>query len=306
LVVHAIKLMSDPEPNVRMSIIKSLPDALPLLTLNEHKDQFCDAVQELASDPNPEVREINASAFITFFKLKSNEIKPSKCVQLLNVYEQDEECYGAQQAICERLGDLFKVGDAITRQAVLDFAYSSGNNSRWRIRNAVVSNVAEIAAVQGLEEFNSGRMKQYLLKGFSDPAFTVRTTCCEQIKSLSETFKQPFITDLLDEILQQIDNKGRNYLHRMVVFNVMQNVQNVMTPSPFCSRFLHRIMNGMEDPVPNVRLFCAQTVSSCAQHLRGQQKLKDLLEKAQSDPDPDVQFYSRKALEALNSKTKGS
>jgi len=55
-----------------------------------------------------------------------------------------------------------------------------------------------------------------------------------------------------------------------------------------------------QDPVPNIRMNVAKTISKVIPHSKGnfelEEKLKQMLNTLAKDPDQDVKYYAQKAL----------
>lgn len=303
LVHLLLKLMSDPEPAVRQSIVGVLPKCLEHVAIEDQSDNFCNNLFELASDVNQEVRELTSQCFIEAFKAVDPKlIDRAKMVDLLNIFKNDDSSK-VRLNICERIATMCALLDSAHQSLVFQSCQDWQNDSRWRIRAAIVANIGDLAADMGRDKFDNSFFKEFLLKSFVDPAFNVRTTACKQLAPLAEAFGADYIENSLERLKSVKDMK--NYLHRMVVFDIMSSLSKILSARKFNEEFVPIILQGVNDPVPNVRLKACQEGLLCVPKFILSSQSAVILEQFASaaDPekesDPDVLYFSSLAWNAM-------
>jgi len=298
-----LKSMSDPEPAVRQSIVGVLPKCLVHVPIEDQGEVFCNNLFELASDANQEVREKTSQCFIEAFKASNpQEVDRAKMVDLLNVFKNDESSK-VRLNICERIGTMCGLLDSANQAAVFESCQEWQNDSRWRIRAAIVGNIGDLAADMGRDKFDNSFFKEFLLKSFVDPAYNVRTAACEQLVPLSEAFGPEYIEGLIDRLKSVKDMK--NYLHRMIVHDIMGALSKILSARRFNDEFVPILLQGLTDPVPNVRLKAAQIGLICVPKLILSSQSAIILQHFENcaspakESDPDVLYFSGLAWNAM-------
>jgi len=293
-----LKLMSDPEPQVRQAVVKTLSKTVLHITIGKQLEAFCTHFVDLSSDANLDVREAASREFIDIFR-NCRELDAGKLLEAINIFKNDENPK-VRLNICERLDVLSSLigDDQAKRKQLFANIQEWQCDPRWRVRAAIVGNIAPLALEMGLKEFDSSFFKELLVKSFTDPAFDVRQRACEQIPSLGEEFGLEYMTGLLQQLLHIRETK--NYLHRMVIFDVMENYHCVLPKGQFNEVFSSIAKAGLSDAVPNVRVKAAQVVYSCASTLRLSPQCSsiiNILQECTEHHDLDVKYFGRRALE---------
>jgi len=298
-----LKLMSDPEPAVRQSIVGVLPKVLQHVSIEDQGEIFVNNLFELASDANQEVRELTSYYFIECFRVSNpNEVDRSKLVDVLNIFKSDESSK-VRLNICERIGIMCGLLDSTHQNLVFESCQEWQNDSRWRIRAAIVGNIGDLAADMGREKFDASFFKEFLLKSFIDPAYNVRLSACEQIATLAEAFGAKYIEGLISRLKSVKDMK--NYLHRMIVFDIMGSLSKILSARHFNDEFVPIILQGLTDPVPNVRIKACQIGLICVPKFVVSHQSEVILEhfencaSPEKETDQDVLYFANLAYNAM-------
>merc|ERR1719163_1874689 len=95
-------------------------------------------------------------------------------------------------------------------------------------------------------------------------------------------------------------NVSTNYHHRLVAVYFFREAysDNVLTADQIGDSFADILLMALGDDVPNVVTIACQTAYELVKVFQDNAKVRDALEACMDNADGDVQYFSRRALEA--------
>jgi len=180
-------------------------------------------------------------------------------------------------------------------------------DNQWRIRLAVVEQIASLAKQFGVEMFQT-KLESVFLSSIDDSVFYVRLRAVEVLRKVATHFGPTWTVDhLLPKILEHYNSES-GFVMRVTVLNTMQKLADVLTPDQIMEHLFPLVLRGANDTVPNVRCQALATLNSWmrtpAIGLTGDSLARSLraeLPRLQNDTDGDVQiqvYQTMKLIEA--------
>jgi serine/threonine-protein phosphatase 2A regulatory subunit A len=297
-----VKLLSDTEPQVRKAAIGTLEK---LLACSEG-EKFASAlagksgpISSLVSDSVAEVREALAENIAYLGKhLTATGIADVFLPSLKKLASDDSPL--ARLNLCSKLSIICGIlGIEQFSTEILPLLKEVTIDQRWRVRNSVVQNLADIGIQMGSSKFGESRLKEILIQSLKDPAATVRDTACEQVRKLHKEFGHEWMTKHFFEQMISIYKDSGNYLHRMVPLKAIKLMAPELTGAQIRTDFANLLLQALKDPISNVRFTACRVLIVVLPKVDStiSGKFTTLLEQlATSDEDEDVVYFAQEAL----------
>jgi len=261
------------------------------------------ALQGLVSDSVAEVREALAEQIACLGEYLGREGAKEKLLPILKKLASDESPV-ARLNLCSKLANVCKIlGIELFETDILPLLKEVTIDQRWRVRNSIVVNIAQIGAQMGKDKFGKSRLKEILVQSLRDPASTVRETASKQVQALNQnpSFGFEWMSEHVFGPMKNLYKDSGNYLHRMVPLKTVQLLCKDLTVSQMKSEFVELLTNALSDPISNVRFIACKVLVDVLPRLDTSTatQFKTSLEKlAKQDEDPDVAFFAQEALKA--------
>merc|ERR1719321_2534645 len=174
-----------------------------------------------------------------------------------------DEFHEARLSIVQQTGEICLVlgMDAVTASnSLINALQVLIMDNQWRIRLAVVEQIAPLAKQFGVEMFQS-KFETVFLSSIDDSVFYVRMRAVEVLRKVAKNFGSTWTVDhLLPKILEHY-NAETGFVMRVTVLNTMQKLADVLTPDQIMEHLFPVVMRGASDTVPSVRCQALATIS---------------------------------------------
>merc|ERR1712113_1326299 len=157
-------------------------------------------------------------------------------------------------------------------------------DQKWRVRNSIVTNIAQIGIQMGKDKFCKSRLRDILIKSFG----------FEWMKKY------------IFEEMKKIYSQSGNYLHRMVPLKAIQLManSNEINGNQLKEQFNDLLHMALKDTISNVRFTAARVVQVIIIKIKldsdSLNSFRETLTKMiKSDQDEDVQFFANQALQSI-------
>jgi len=306
----SLQILSDPEPQVREYAIGNFTKSLKYFTI-EDKNDLLDRVLALANEDAQGVKEKYAEYVMSIFS--AAQLNVMKLLEVINQMKQEsaQPSNNIAMNLCVNLGDLVGLvmqytgseSDAIVK-VMYTFIEEWWRDTRWRIRWHIMKCMGSISTHYTDASFDDSPFKEIILKSFTDIAFEVRQESCRQIPALVESFGANYVLDQLFSVILDTFNSAQNYHFRVTLFHAIENFNSTsLSSSTFNDKFSSLLLQGLEDPVVNIRLLVCQVIATCASRLRSSDLSQTLISKLRemnaSESDPDTVYFSLQAAKLL-------
>jgi len=206
----------------------------------------------------------------------------------------------ARLNLCAKLADVCVIlGLEVFEVEVLPLLKEVTIDQKWRVRNSIVKNIANIGIQMGKDKFAKSRLREILVQSLKDPASTVRDTAAEQIKILLPKFGFDWMAQNIFSEMKNIYLSSGNYLHRMVPLKTIQLIGPSLSSSQIKTEFNELLLKALEDNISNVRFTACRVLKDILPRLdsdsKNQFKIR-LQQLVNSDNDSDVRFFGNAAL----------
>jgi serine/threonine-protein phosphatase 2A regulatory subunit A len=198
--------------------------------------------------------------------------------------------------------DLDVMADALGKDggvvsALLPALVELSKDPKWRVRQAVVNKSGMLAKHLGVKNFEK-KLQNLVVLSLSDHVFSIRENCCQQLRSIVETFGGEWAAESFFPTALQVYDKGTNYLHRMTCLLLISSVAPVCSPEVISKSLLPLVMLSCTDDVPNVRIAASKTLLDVIPRLSEDlpATVKPALQKLTTDEDQDVAYFAGVAL----------
>jgi serine/threonine-protein phosphatase 2A regulatory subunit A len=178
-------------------------------------------------------------------------------------------------------------------------------DNQWRIRLAVVEQIASLAKQFGVEMFQS-KLENVFLSSIDDSVFYVRMRAVEVLRKVAKNFGAAWTVDhLLPKILEHYNSES-GFVMRVTVLNTMAKLADVLTPDQIMEHLFPVVMRGASDTVPNVRCQALATLNLWMREptigLSPEiiaRTLRSELPRLQNDTDGDVQIQVYQCMKLI-------
>jgi len=307
LVALFVRLLKDSEAEVRGVAAKQVTGVAEAgVPVDLILSQILPCVEELAADASQHVRTSLAGVIMGLAPPVGREVTIEKLVPLYLQLLKDE-FPDVRLAI---IGKLDAVNDVIgidlLSQSLLPAVVELARDRMWRVRLAIIEYIPLLAKQLGPQYFNEvtvngENLSKLSMAWLSDEVHAIREAACINLKNLADVFGEDWAKQVLIPEIKRMQS-SQNYLYRLTTLACIGLLAEILDPKLLSSELLQTLLALAEDPVPNVRFNAANALSQVCKHIDGptiQSKVKPLLTNMCDDQDPDVQYFSYRALQEL-------
>jgi len=305
-----LSILVDSEPQVREVAIGKFTECLPYFQV-EDKKELLQKLTSLSKDDTQQVKEKFAKNVIKIFRAAQLNVKDLMDI----IYSMKNEASANTNVIamnfCSNLGDLVAMmqNSDEDNSTLYELVEEWFRDLRWRIRWAIITSMGEVCKHYSLAEFEKSPFKVIMVKAFDDVAFEVREEACRQVPFLVSPFGQKFVFDTLLAPTRTHFETSKNYHLRLSLFQIIRSLATVLDAPSFnnnISNFPKLLLEGLSDPVVNVRIVVCETVLASANLLEDSQTVREIKNKLtdlQGDSDLDCSYFSSLALQELSGRS---
>lgn len=301
-----ISTLTDSEPQVREVALKKLPESIKFFKVD---DTLLEALKTLSEDENQSVKEMFAKTVIRTFAIAQPQMEVAALMEIVGNIVKTETDGCVIMNLCECFGDLVGLTMNIPKyhDSLQSFVPWFQHN-KWRIRWALVSNMAQLCSHYTHTEFDKSSYKSMFLKAFTDPAFEVRDEACRQLPEIAKNMDEDYVFDTLILPVLQQNRTAQNYHFRLMTFTLITAfAESDFAAEKFGEYFGECLIEGLRDAVVNCRIKAYQCVHYASSKLKNGgaasrvDTVTNLCESALEDDDPDVAYFAKVALAELGS-----
>lgn len=317
-----LNLLKDDEAEVKISVIKNIPEFSELVSEEVILNKIVPAIELLSGDESQMVRASIASQVCPLAPRLDNEAILERLVPLLLHLFKDE----FSDVRLNVISKLHYISDSVGMDSVsvslIPAIHELSKDSQWRVRQAIIEFIPSLAEKLGVAFFDR-ELSDLCLEWLWDPVYSIRKAATINIRRLTELFG---IDWARKEIIPAIISTGGNpnFLHRLTVLfatTTLLHVMDTRTINEMVVPFLDTLRN---DPISNIRFNVAKTYLTLVQaYLKPENpemgpkaefvRVKELIQsiiipnlnRLSNDEDVDVQYFANKSLEEIEKLMKG-
>ena len=287
-----IKLLQDPEGEVRSMACKKLDVVSEYLGKEESFDKVLACLKSLKSDPLPYVRSSLASIILSM----APKIGAKKTNEYIFPIFQDlikDEDHDIRMVIIKNLDKLNEVVNIDNFvQGIIPSLIEISDNNNWRVRCQVEETVPVFARIVNRKLFLESIMP-ICLKWLTDPVYAIRERACKIMKRLYDIFKgEDFEKKLLNKISPM--SKSDSYLIRITVVLLIKEFVADEYELEFMEKKLFPYISKLsDDKIPNVRQACSIVIKKLVRISKNKDVIKEsksIIEDLKKDKDLEVVY----------------
>lgn len=286
-------LLQDSETEVRASSTKNIQGFYALIGDAQFKSSVMPIMFNITADVNPQVRT-NLCDVIMNLAAKLGE----KALNIVASKLLKDECNDVRLGVLKKLSLLAPVNSDIIKNTILPAVQEIANDKQWRIREAVLDGLPNMAKALGPAFFDEYLLNLYL-NAYNDSVNAVRMTSTKSLILLSQVFGEDWTASRFVPKLAKFWDSATCYLQRITVLYAIKALSVEVKSKSLITDLFPRVMKGCKDGTPNVRFVAILTLQELlplvdAKSMSSQ--VKPCLEELQRDKDSDVQYYATRCL----------
>ncbi|XP_019561731.1 serine/threonine-protein phosphatase PP2A 65 kDa regulatory subunit [Aedes albopictus] len=294
-------LLKDTEAEVRASAATKVTEFCANLEKSSQEQIIMTSilpyVKELVADPNQHVKSALASVIMGLSPILGRNNTIEHLLQLFLIQLKDEW----PEVRLNIISTLDCINDVIgiqqLSQSLLPAIVELAEDSKWRVRLAIIEYMPLLAGQLGQEYFNQ-KLRDLCFNWLNDHVYAIREAATLNMKKIVQTFGTQWAeTNIINQIL--VMYKNNNYLHRMTCLFCINALADVVGADIIMRLFLPTIKVLSTDPVANVRFNVAKTLQKLSPFLDQaaiDEHVKPILEKLNTDTDVDVKYFASEAM----------
>jgi serine/threonine-protein phosphatase 2A regulatory subunit A len=301
-------LLRDTEQEVRIAATVAIGDAVGYLPADQLQS-IVPHLQGLAMDTCQAVRSALGKTMGPLCTKLGRDLTTKVLLPIvLDLFK--DEFHEARLSIVQQTGQICEVlgMDAVTASnSLINALQVLIMDNQWRIRLAVVEQIASLAKQFGVDMFQT-KLESVFLSSIDDSVFFVRMQAVDVLRKVAKHFGATWTVDhLLPKILEHY-NANSGFVMRVTVLNTMHRLAEVLNPDQIMEHLFPVVLRGANDSVPNVRCQALQTLNNWIRNpdigLTPEvlaRNLRQELPRLQQDTDQDVQvqvYQTMKLIEA--------
>ena len=247
-----LKLIQDPEGEVRSMACQRLDDVGEALSKEEKFDKILGCLKNLKSDSLPYVRSSLAANILSLAPI----IGTKKTNEFIFPIFQDlikDENHDIRMVIIknlDKLNEVLNIDDFV--KGIIPSLIEISDNTNWRVRNQVQEIVPVLARIVNKKLFLESIMP-ICIKWLTDPVYAIRQNACKIIKRIYDFFKvEEFEKKLINKINSM--SKSDSYLIRITAIMLIKEFLVDEYELDFLEKKLFPyIVKLSDDKIPNVR-----------------------------------------------------
>lgn len=301
LVPICIKLLEDPEAEARGIAAGNIEGFAALVPVEVLVSQLLPRLQVLANDDESHVRASLASSIMGLSSRLGRELTIEHLLPMFLKLLKDDEA-DVRLSIISKLDSVNQVfGIAQLSQALLPAIVGLAEDSKWRVRLAIIRYIPLLGSQLGVEYFNE-KLSALCMTWLGDKIHSIREAAVANLADLTKTFGQEWSREQIVPKIVALYSHS-NYLFRLTALGSAHALSEHLDVETFASSLLPVLLNGAQDPVPNIRLKAAKVLGIVGlkagpESYRGM--VRPVLESMSQDSDMDVKFFAEEAIQKLD------
>merc|ERR1719359_805674 len=299
-------LLRDTEQEVRIAATIAIGDAVSHLPA-EQLQSIVPHLQSLAMDTCQAVRSSLGKTMGPLCQKLGRDLTTKVLLPLvLDLFK--DEFHEARLCIVQQTGAICEVlgMDAVTASnSLINALQVPIMDNQWRIRLAVVEQIASLVKQFGVDMFQT-KLESVFLSSIDDSVFFVRMQAVDVLRKVAKHFGATWTVDhLLPKILEHY-NANSGFVMRVTVLNTMHRLAEVLNPDQIMEHLFPVVLRGANDSVPNVRCQALATLNNWIRNpdigLTPEvlaRNLRQELPRLQQDTDQDVQIQVYQAMKFI-------
>ena len=287
-----IKLLQDPEGEVRSMACKNLDDASEYLGKEEGFDKVLSRLKTLKADPLPYVRSSLASILLSVApKIGANKTNEYIYPIFLDlIKDEDHDIRMVIFKNLDKLNEVVNIDNFV--QGIIPSLIEISENNNWRVRCQVEETVPVFARIVNRKLFLDNIMP-LCLKCLTDPVYAIRQRACKIMKRLYDIFKgEDFEKKLLNKISSMA--KSDSYLIRITVVLLIKEFLVDEYELDFMEKKLFPYISKLSnDKIPNVRQACSVVIKKMVRITKNKDVIKEcksIIDELKKDKDLEVVY----------------
>ena len=287
-----IKLLQDPEGEVRSMACKNLDDASEYLGKEEGFDKVLSCLKTLKADPLPYVRSSLASILLSVApKIGANKTNEYIYPIFLDlIKDEDHDIRMVIFKNLDKLNEVVNIDNFV--QGIIPSLIEISENNNWRVRCQVEETVPVFARIVNRKLFLDNIMP-LCLKCLTDPVYAIRQRACKIMKRLYDIFKgEDFEKKLLNKISSMA--KSDSYLIRITVVLLIKEFLVDEYELDFMEKKLFPYISKLSnDKIPNVRQACSVVIKKMVRITKNKDVIKEcksIIDELKKDKDLEVVY----------------
>ena len=287
-----IKLLQDPEGEVRSMACKNLDDASEYLGKEEGFDKVLSCLKTLKTDPLSYVRSSLASIILSVApKIGANKTNEYIYPIFLDlIKDEDHDIRMVIFKNLDKLNEVVNIDNFV--QGIIPSLIEISENNNWRVRCQVEETVPVFARIVNRKLFLDNIMP-ICLKCLTDPVYAIRQRACKIMKRLYDIFKgEDFEKKLLNKISSMA--KSDSYLIRITVVLLIKEFLVDEYELDFMEKKLFPYISKLSnDKIPNVRQACSVVIKKMVRITKNKDVIKEcksIIDELKKDKDLEVVY----------------
>ncbi|CAG2063386.1 unnamed protein product, partial [Timema podura] len=251
-------------------------------------------VKDLVADPNQHVKSALASVIMGLSPIlgKHNTIE-----HLLPLFlsQLKDECPEVRLNIISNLDCVNELSQSLL-PAIVELA----EDSKWRVRLAIIEYMPLLAGQLGVEFFDE-KLNSLCMTWLVDHVYAIREAATLNLKKLVEKFGADWAQNtVIPKVLAM--SRDQNYLHRMTCLFCINVLAEVCGTEITVKVMLPTVLSMATDNVANVRFNVAKTLQKIGPVLDQntiQSLVKPILDNLHVDTDVDVKYFASEAIAGI-------
>jgi serine/threonine-protein phosphatase 2A regulatory subunit A len=198
------------------------------------------------------------------------------------------------------------IGIELLSQSLLPAIIELSEDSKWRVRMAIIEYIPMLAEKLGAHFFNE-KLHSLCISWLSDQVCAVRMEAAMNLKKLVKLFGDEWSKD---QVIPRVERMhvDTSYLKRITALYCVQIVAEFSSIDTIENTLLPLVLQMAADAVPNVRFTVSKTLGILRPYLRSPSLLGEVMTTISTlceDGDRDVTFFSRQVIAGTESTSRG-
>ena len=287
-----IKLLQDPEGEVRSMACKNLDVASEYLGKEDSFDKVLSCLKSLKTDPLSYVRSSLASIILSVApKIGANKTNEYIFPVFLDlIKDEDHDIRMVIIKNLDKLNEVVNIDNFV--QGIIPSLIEISDNNNWRVRCQVEEIVPVFARIVNRKLFLDNIMP-ICIKWLTDAVYAIRQRACKIMKRLYDIFKgEDFEKKLLSKISSMA--KSDSYLIRITVVLLIKEFLVDEYELDFMEKKLFPYISKLSnDKIPNVRQACSVVIKKLVRISKNKDVVKEcksIIDELKKDKDLEVVY----------------
>ena len=287
-----IKLLQDPEGEVRSMACKNLDVASEYLGKEDSFDKVLSCLKSLKTDPLSYVRSSLASIILSVApKIGANKTNEYIFPVFLDlIKDEDHDIRMVIIKNLDKLNEVVNIDNFV--QGIIPSLIEISDNNNWRVRCQVEEIVPVFARIVNRKLFLDNIMP-ICIKWLTDAVYAIRQRACKIMKRLYDIFKgEDFEKKLLNKISSMA--KSDSYLIRITVVLLIKEFLVDEYELDFMEKKLFPYIAKLSnDKIPNVRQACSVVIKKLVRISKNKDVVKEcksIIDELKKDKDLEVVY----------------